>query len=139
MVWCWDIIMCQEIWVCYKVYRRHANIYHHTHHSQQPPQLSSKGVFTRLLKSTHSSSFHCEAYKLAYFTFDMIHKKISLISGGKKKKFRTYFPFFLFKCDCCQKEYRVTMPCSVLVAFKGIARRAWGRPLAARGWWAQTS
>lgn len=31
------------------------------------------------------------------------------------------------------------MPCSVLVAFKGIARRAWGRPLAARGWWAQTS
>lgn len=31
------------------------------------------------------------------------------------------------------------MPCSVLVAFKGVARRAWGRPLAARGWWAQTS
>lgn len=43
------------------------------------------------------------------------------------------------KCDCCQKELSTTMPCSVLVAFKGIARRAWGRLLAARGWWAQTS
>lgn len=56
-----------------------------------------------------------------------------------QNKFITYFPFFNFKCDCCQTEQSITMPCSVLVAFKGIARRAWGRPLAARGWWAQTS
>lgn len=51
----------------------------------------------------------------------------------------SFFVSFFFKCDCCQKELSTTMPCSVLVAFKGIARRAWGRPLAARGWWAQTS
>lgn len=66
-------------------------------------------------------------------------RKKSLISGGKKKKKAERVAFLSCKCDCCQKELRTTMPCSVLVAFKGIARRAWGRPLAARGWWAQTS
>lgn len=55
-----------------------------------------------------------------------------------RKIYKVFFFFFLKECDCCQKELGTTMPCSVLVPFKGMAVRAKGRPLLG-GWWAPTS
>lgn len=86
-----------------------------------------------LKASTRPSVQHTQNAYIA-----VIMREKSFITGDKKIH-HFIFLSLCFKCDCCRKELGTTMPCSVLVAFKGIARRAWGRPLAARGWWAQTS
>lgn len=80
--------------------------------------------------SRHTSfTSPCGGTQTAYFAVNM-RKKIIYNWCQKKKKKDTFiflsllFFFFFFKCDCCQKELSTTTPCSVLVAFKGIARRA---------------